>query len=165
MKKIIITALCLTFGLTNYAQTKDKLEKTVTTKTTVKNHEGEEVAIKKRKIRAQQQLGVENNNKTNQTVIRYKPQISSSTSFESEEDSFMIAPDRKGYVVYKMDGKRKVQYAVIRKMPEKEMYVLHTKEYDSFGYFDKEGNFVVGNYDPKADAVILKKYKINRPTR
>ena len=29
----------------------------------------------------------------------------------------------------------------------------------------KEGNFVVGNYDPKADAVILKKYKINRPTR
>lgn len=72
MKKIIITALCLTFGLTNYAQTKDKLEKTVTTKTTVKNHEGEEVAIKKRKIRAQQQLGVENNNKTNQTVIRYK---------------------------------------------------------------------------------------------
>lgn len=161
----MITALCLTFGLTNYAQTEDKLEKTVTTKTTVKNHEGKEVAIKKRKIRAQQQLGVEDNNQTNQAVMRYKPQISSSTSFVTAEDSFLIMPDEKGYKVHKMNGNKKVEYAVIRKMPEKEMYVLHTKEYDSFGYFDKEGNFVVGNYDPKADEVILKKYKINRPTR
>lgn len=164
MKKLVITALCLTFGLTNYAQ-EDNLEKTVTTKTTVKDSKGEKVAIKKRNIRSQQQLGVENNSETNQAVMRYKPQISSSTSFVTAEDSFLIMPDNKGYTVHKMIGNKKVEYAVIRKMPEKEMYVLHTKEYDSFGYFDKEGNFVVGNYDPKVDGVVLKKYKINRPTR
>lgn len=164
MKKLMITALCLTFGLANYAQ-EDKLEKTVTTKTTVKNDKGEKVAIKKRNIKTSQQLGVENNDETNQAVMRYKPQISSSTSFETDTESFLITPDDKGYVVYKTDGRKKSEYALIRKLPEKEMYVLHTKEYDSFGYFDKEGNFVVGNYDPKADAVILKKYKIKRSRR
>jgi len=68
-------------------------------------------------------------------------------------------------VVHKMNGNKKTEYGIIRQMPEREIYVLHTNEYDSFGYFDEEGNFVVGNYDPKADGVILKKYMIQRPTR
>lgn len=165
MKKLMITALCLTFGFTNYAQTEDKMKKTVTTKTITKDNKGENVAVEKRTIKAQQELGVENNDKTNQAVRRHQPQISTSTSFMVDQNSYMISPDRKGYVVHKMNGKERTEYGVIRQMPDRDTYVLHTKEYDSFGYFDEDGNFVVGNYDPKADDVILKKYMMKRPTR
>jgi len=165
MKKLLITALCLTFGLSNYAQTEDKIKKTVTTKTITKDNQGEKVAVEKRTIKAQQELEVENNNETNQAVRRTKPQISTSTSFMVDQNNYMISPDKKGYVVHKMNGNKKTEYGIIRQMPEREIYVLHTNEYDSFGYFDEEGNFVVGNYDPKADGVILKKYMIQRPTR
>ncbi|MFD2697082.1 hypothetical protein ACFSQ0_03685 [Mesonia sediminis] len=161
MKKILITALCFSFSLGVMAQ-KDRLEKTVTTKTKVKTNKGEEVAIKKQKVSENQDLKLSETGATNQMLMRGDKVIQSSTLFIENNVNFSIEPDDKGYVIKKQTDGKMVNYGVIRKLPNKDLYLLHTPKHDAVGYFDLSGNFVVGSYDDNTDAVVLKKYKLKR---
>jgi len=144
------------------AQNEDTVKETVTKKTTVKSSKGENVSIEQKTRVKKEELNVENNNKTNQNVTR-KAQISESTTFMVDENEYAIQPDKNGYVMSKViDGNKKL-HGKIRKMPDRDFYILTTPNNgDSFGYFDKDGNFIVETYDQKTDAVVLKKYKVEK---
>ncbi|PZD79283.1 hypothetical protein [Mesonia sp. K7] len=165
MKKLFLLALASTFTFFSYAQNTDTVKKTVTTKTKVKSNLGEEVDVKQQTQVEKEKLEVENSGETNQAVTRKKEmQITTSTNFYIDDEGYSIVPTEKGYVMTRLNvkNKEKAQYGIIRQIPNTNVYVLHTANYDSAGYFDEDGNFVVGTYDPKADDVILKKYMIRR---
>jgi transcriptional regulator of aromatic amino acid metabolism len=160
MKKLILvtTLLCFTLG---FAQNEDKMTKTVTTKTKVKSSKGEEVAVKEKKYTAKQKLQVQNNNETNQGVNREMVKLEESTTFSTGSQNYTIQPDKNGYqmMVNEENGMKKM-YGKIRKMPNRDGYILVKENENSFGYFDENGNFIVESYDPVSDSVILKKYTI-----
>ena len=159
MKKLILSLAILSFTF-GFAQNEDKMSKTVITKTKVKSSKGEEVAVKEQKYTANQKLQVENNNETNQAVSRKPVKITESTTFSTGNEMFTIQPDKNGYTVMsKKDGKEKM-YGKIRKMPDREFYILAKENENSFGYFDNDGNFIVESYDPDSDSVYLKKYNL-----
>ena len=106
------------------------------------------------------QFVVENNNETNQAVSRKPVKITESTTFSTGNEIFTIQPDKNGYTMMsKIDGKEKM-YGKIRKMPDREFYILAKENENSFGYFDNDGNFIVESYDPDSDSVYLKKYNL-----
>ena len=159
MKKLILSIALISFAF-GFAQNEDKMTKTVTTKTKVKSSKGEEVAIKEKKYTAEQKLEVENNNQTNQAVRRDPVKIIESTTFISDGKNYIIKPDANGYMMHQQkDGQTKI-YGKIRKMPDRESYILVKENENAFGYFDNDGNFIVETYDPTNDKVILKKYNL-----
>lgn len=159
MKKLILSIALISFTF-GFAQNEDKMTKTVTTKTKVKSSKGEEVAVKEKKYTANQKLEVENNNKTNQAVRRKPVKISESTTFSTGGEDFTIQPDNKGYTMMKTKDGQSEMYGKIRKMPDRESYILVKDDENAFGYFDDDGNFIVESYDPNTDQVILKKYNL-----
>ncbi|MDR6302155.1 hypothetical protein [Mesonia maritima] len=162
MKRISI--LLFSFFIFSYgmAQNEDTVKETVTKKTTVKSSKGEDVSVEQKTRVRKEELNVENNNKTNQNVTR-KAQISESTTFMVDENEYAIQPDKNGYVMSKMVNGKKQLHGKIRKMPDRDFYILTSKQNgDSFGYFDEDGNFIVETYDSKTDAVVLKKYKVEK---
>ncbi len=159
MKKLILSIALISFTF-GFAQNEDKMTKTVTTKTKVKSSKGEEVAVKEKKYTAKQKLQVENNNETNQAVNREPVKITESTTFISDGDSYTIKPDVNGYTMHREKDGQTEMYGKIRKMPDRESYILVKENENSFGYFDNDGNFIVETYDSNSDKVILKKYNL-----
>lgn len=164
MKKAILIVALLA-GVVVFAQD-DNLESTTTTKTTVRSSKGEKTSLNREKTKRKARLEVENNNETNQRVRRSQ-EVSKTTRFSVDNNAYKITPDKNGYIMT-MAGKNGTNkpFGKIRKMPDKEFYILTKKDGDSFGYFDRNGNFVVESYDPSSDSVVSKKYMVgNKNTR
>lgn len=159
---VLIMALAMSSTLFAQRGNTDKIEKTVTTRTTIKSSLGEDVKVKKEKISAQQELVVEKDGTTNQTV-RYKPvQASKKTLFESGGERFMIAPDSKGYKITIMEDGVNKRYGKIRKMSRPNAYLLITDDGNAFGYFNEKGDFIVESYDAKNDKIVMETFAISK---
>jgi hypothetical protein len=162
--KTTMLILALSFSLTAFSQrgNTDKIEKTVTTRTTVKSSLGEEVKVKKEKVSAAQELVVEKDGTTNQGV-RYKPvKVSKKTVFESGGEQFEITPDPKGYSITILKNGNKKSYGKIRKMSRPNAYLLITDEGNAFGYFNQKGDFIVESYDAKNDKISVETFAISK---
>lgn len=162
--KTSVMILALFFSVAGFAQrgNTDKIEKTVTTKTTVKSSLGEDVKVKKEKVSAQQELVVENDGTVNQSV-HYKPvKATKTTLFESGGDNYEISPDPKGYTIKVFENGRKRNYGKIRKMSRPNAYLLITDEGNAFGYFNQKGDFVVESYNRNTDEISVETFSISK---
>jgi len=94
-------------------------------------------------------------------VNRKMVELKESTTFSTDGQNYTIQPEKNGYKMM-MTGTtvRNKMYGKLRKMPNRDGYILVKENENSFGHFDEDGNFIVHSYDPATDAVILKKYTI-----
>ncbi|TQD40169.1 hypothetical protein [Haloflavibacter putidus] len=160
MKRLLII-LALGAVTTGFAQNEDRLEKTTTVKTTTKSSKGVNVDVKQRKHKQAETLELENSDETNQSVTR-KKSFSATKAMMVDGDQFTVRKDNKGYVMMKMKDGRMQEYGKIRKIDDNNAYFLIIDDKHSIGFFDDEGNFILKSYDPEADIVVSKKYRIKR---
>lgn len=159
MKNLILAIACLSFSF-GFSQN-DTLNETKVTKRTITTSKGQHTDVKKENTSQSQKLRVENNNRTNQKMRR-SATIRKSTTFSTENDNYKIKPDRNGYVMMKMKNGREMMYGKIRKMPNRDFYILVLPDTKKFGYFDRDGNFMIEEYDEASDSVKLKKYQMQK---
>ncbi len=160
MRRLLII-LALGAVTTGFAQNEDKLEKTTTVKTTTKSSKGVNVDVKQQKHKHTETLELENSDETNQSVTR-KKSFSATKAMMVDGNQFTIKKDDKGYLMMEMNDGRMQEYGKIRKIDDNNAYFLITEDKQSIGFFDSEGNFILKSYDPDADIVISKKYRIKR---
>ncbi|MFL9843342.1 hypothetical protein [Flavobacterium rhizosphaerae] len=166
MKRI---ALMILFGLSVslYAQNKNVVDETTTTKVTVNDGTGKPKTITKvEKTEANQDIELQdaNSNKLNKDIKPTPVKVTKTTVIETDGipkyygmngKKYSFIAQKTGYKVSSSDDK---DYAIIRKTPSGK-YIYVTKEATSVGDFDDEGNFVIETYNDKSGNVMVETYK------
>ena len=174
MKKFIITAVLLAFGVTINAQVKQQqvTKESTTTKVTVNDGTQPRTVQKTERTESVQDLKLQNaeSNQLNKdlqpTPVKVeKSTIVSGTGIPTQEidrssfyqfngRNYQIATDKSGYRISSPDN---ANLGVLRRLSNGN-YIYRTNDKVSVGSFDENGNFVVETYDEKNDRITVETY-------
>ncbi|MAZ29412.1 MAG: hypothetical protein CL868_20355 [Cytophagaceae bacterium] len=149
--------------MTAFAQ-EDKVEKIVTTKTTVDNGMDTTTNVTRQvKTTATKdiQLDPRDAGKVNQRMVPTETTIKTDVIYSNEGNSYALEEDAKGYNILSVNGEVKKPMAKLRKLSSVG-YIYTDNDGTSFAHFDKKGNLVVETYDNATDTVIVKNYTLNK---
>lgn len=178
MKKFIITAAVLSFGLTMSAQVNQNVtSESKTTRVTV--NDGTQPRQMEKTVRTDSQQNIElqdaESKKLNKDVKATPVMVQSSTTisgtgiptqevdrssyYQFNGKNFQMLSDNSGYKLTSPDN---AGNGVLRRLSNGN-YIYRTKDKVSVGSFDANGNFVVETYDDKNDRITVETYtKVQR---
>lgn len=175
MKKLILTATALVFGITTQAQTQQQVQKeSTTTVTTVKDSDGEKKLVKTQTEQQVQNLEFQNpdSKALNKDLAATPTQVTATTTITAPDGStrtvdvdrsayytsggskYQIKIDNVGYTVVN-DGKT---YARLRNVGPNNYIYTSSKGKTAYAHFDGGGNLVISTYDSKTDKITTETY-------
>lgn len=161
MKNLLLIG-ALALSVTAFAQ-EDKVEKIVTTKTTVNNGRDTTTNVtKKIKTVATKDVKLDPRDagKVNQRMVPTQATIKTDVIYSNEGNSYALEQNAKGYNFVAVEGETKTPMAKLRKLSNAG-YIYMDEEGTSFAHFDANGNLVVETYDNATDEIIVKNFTIN----
>lgn len=165
MRKLLLIFALAAFT-TGFAQENTNTKKeTVVTKKSVKSDLGVDVSTTAETKTEKQTINLDQSdaNMTNQTMVMSPTQVDTDVnySYDGNRFKFLNQKDEKGYRLMTVkDNATDQEYAIIKPSTQNGYYILSKDGTSSFGYFNKDGNFVVERYDAKLDAVVSDIYKM-----
>jgi hypothetical protein len=172
MKKVIITAVLLVFGLTMNAQNKQVTKESTTTRVTVNDGTKPRQVTRTESTEAVQNVELHDaeSNKLNKDIKPTPVQVQKSTTvsgtgipaqeidrasyYQFNGQNYQFISDNSGYRIASPDN---TSMGVLRRTSNNN-YIYRTKDRVSVGHFDENGNFVVESYDDKTDGVTVETY-------
>ncbi|HET8837978.1 MAG TPA: hypothetical protein VFM82_03190 [Flavobacteriaceae bacterium] len=166
--KYSIALMAFLISISGFAQkdseaaNKDILSQTIITKTITKTSKGTDVDTKRVELTAAEALALEQDGTTNQHVYRKPLGVTKKTSFSLDGNTYLFEPDDKGILIISTKEGKKSNFGKIRKMERPNSYLLITKQGNSFGYFNNQGDFIVESYDPMDDSFTVMKFNVKK---
>lgn len=173
MKKFIITAVLLAFGVTVNAQVnKNVTKESTTTRVTVNDGTQPKQVVKTESTESEQRIELKDaeSNKLNKdmkaTPVRVEKsttvsgtgiptqEVDRSSYYQFNGRNYQIATDNSGYRFTSPDNSGN---GVLRRLSNGN-YIFRTNAGVSVGSFDANGNFVVETYDEKNDRITTETY-------
>ncbi|RZJ67656.1 MAG: hypothetical protein EOO50_05075 [Flavobacterium sp.] len=175
MKRLILTATAIVFGITTQAQTQQQVQKeSTTTVTTVKDSDGEKQLVKTKTEQQVQNLEFQdaNSKALNKDLAASPTQVMATTTitapdgttrtvdvdrsayYTSGSSKYQVKIDNVGYTMVN-DGK---PYGRLRNVGPNNYIYTNTKGKTAYAHFDGSGNLVVSTYDSKTDKITTETY-------
>lgn len=167
MKKVLMI-IALAVVSSGFAQdNKSEQQETVTTKVSVKDNQGIHTDVKEvtRTERVPVKLDPKDAQKIDQDYDLGPAQVQTDVTYKSNEHNYMFENEKNGYKIYDTRTGEKMNTAILRPTSKKGYYIMSEEGNNSFGYFNEEGSFIVESYNPATDAVELKIYKLEMPSK
>jgi len=174
MKKFVITAVVLTFGITLNAQVQQQqvTKESTTRKVTVNDGTTPKTIQRTESTESRQNIELKdaNTNQLNKDVQPTPVQVQRSTTvsgtgiptqevdrssyYQFNGRNYQISSDNSGY---RMTAPDNAGNGVLRRLSNGN-YIYRTSKGVSVGSFDQNGNFVVETYDDKNDRITVETY-------
>ena len=163
MKNIAFTAAIAIMTIGGL-QAQEKVEKTTTTRTTVKSSLGDETVYKTVKETAvtPTYLDPSDEGQTNQSLETGYTIIKREVTYTYNDSDFMLKESDYGYTIMRTRDNNTSQYGTMRKLSKGDVYLTKTMDGISVNYFDDEGNMVSEKYNDKDDTVTTITYKTKK---
>jgi len=164
MKTIFYTAALalLTVGAIQGQEGTSVVEKTKTTRTTVKSSLGNETVTKKETTTAitpsEFKKGSEGD--LNQVRVPGQTLVRTTTTYMYDDSAFSLEETPMGYNIMRLQEDTNESYGSMRKLSRGDVYMMKTDDGISVGYFDEDGNMVSEKYNSEDDTITTVVYKI-----
>lgn len=162
MKKLLIIFALGVFTTGIAQDNKSEQKETITTKVTVKDNKGAHTDVEEvtRKESQDIKLDPKDTGKIDRDYNVGPTKVKTDVTYKSNGHKYMFENDANGYkMIDKKDGKN-VDFARLRPTSQKGYYIMSQDGDNAFGYFNRDGHFVVENYNPTTDAIEKTVYEI-----